>query len=142
MYVLDTDIVIDFLRDKEKIKHLIYNLYTKNIYITFITLSELFFGAYNSQNKTKHLSEIDLLTNLVKILYPDSDTCKLFGKIKKELKNRGKIIGDFDTMIAAVTMNNEFELVTNNIKHFESIKNLKLVNSKVLSKNLFKHNKK
>lgn len=126
MYVLDTDIVVDFLRDKENIKKLIYNLYTKKVYITFITVSELYFGAYNSKNKIKHIGEIDFLKGLVDVLYPDLSVCKLFGKIKKELKDNGKIIGDFDIMIAAVTIVKDFSLITNNIKHYEDIKDLKL----------------
>ena len=137
VYVIDTDIVVNFLRDKEK-RILIYNIYTKKIYITFVTLSELFFGAYNSQNQTKHFDEIYILTNLVDILYPDFNTGKLFGSIKKELRDLGKVVGDLDIMIAAITINNNFELITNNAKHYSSIKNLKLANLDTLGKNLFK----
>lgn len=126
MYILDTDIVVDFLRDKKNIKKLIYNIYTKNVYITFITTSELYFGAYNSKYKARHFGEIDFLKGLVDILYPDLNACKLFGKIKKELKDAGKIIGDFDVMIAAITIASNFTLVTHNAKHYKNIKELKL----------------
>ena len=92
MFILDTDIVINFLRGDEEIKQLVYNFYIKNTYITFITLSELFFGAYNSKYKEHHLKEINLLMDLIDVLYPDSSTCELFGKVKSDLKNSGKIL--------------------------------------------------
>lgn len=129
MYILDTDIVINFLRGEEKIKQLVYNFYTKNTCITFITLSELFFGAYNSKYTPQHLKEINFLTDFVDVLHPDFNACKLFGKIKSELKNSGKIIGDFDIMIAAIAIANDFILVTNNIKHYSTINELKLYKS-------------
>lgn len=127
MYVLDTDIVVDFLRDKENVRKLIYHLYTKKAYTTFITASELYFGAYNSEYKAKHFEEIDFLEGLIDILYPDLRACRSFGKIKKDLRDAGKIIGDFDIMIAAVTIANDFTLITRNVKHYENIKGLKIM---------------
>ena|SRR3989338_4044020 len=125
MYVLDTDVIVDFLRDEKIIKKLIYDLYAKKLYTTFITMSELYFGAYNSKYKTAHFEEINFLEGLVDILYPDLIACKLFGRIKKQLRDTGKIIGDFDVMIAAVTIANNFTLITRNLKHYENIEGLK-----------------
>ena len=127
MYIFDTDIIVDFLRNKENIKKLIYDIYTKKVCITFITASELYFGAYNSKFKDRHFWEIGFLDGLVDILYPDLNVCKLFGKVKKELKDAGKTIGDFDIMIAAIAIANDFTLITRNIKHFENIKGLKIM---------------
>ena len=127
MYVLDTDVIVDFLRDEEIIKKPIYNIYAKKLYTTFITISELYFGAYSSKYKAKHFEEIYFLGGLVDILYPNLIACKLFGKIKKQLRDTGKIIGDFDIMIAAVTIANNFTLITRNLKHYEDIEGLKLM---------------
>ena len=51
-----------------------------------------------------------------------------FAMIKAELKKQGKLIDDFDILIAAVALSNDMILVTNNEKHFERIPNLTIEN--------------
>lgn len=124
MYVLDTDISIDYLRGVEEAKEKLAKL--NNLFITTITLAELFFGVYNSKNTAKHYSKLmDFLAG-VKILNLDFSACTLFGKLKSNFKNKGKFIGDFDAMIASITIANNFMLITKNVKHFKNIEELKL----------------
>lgn len=51
-----------------------------------------------------------------------------FGKIQSELRKIGKPTGEFDALIAAVARSRDDILVTNNIKDFINIPNLKLDN--------------
>lgn len=125
MYVLDTDIAVDYLRGNsiaiEKLAKL------NNLFITNISLAELFFGAYHSRNIDKHYSKLmDFLAG-VRILNLDFNICSSFGRIKSNLTNRGKIIGDFDIMIAAITIANHFTLITRNLKHYGTIEGLKIM---------------
>ena len=48
----------------------------------------------------------------------------VFGEIKSNLK--GNIIEDMDILIAATALSHNLILVTNNVKHFKKIKELKL----------------
>ena len=61
------------------------------------------------------------------ILDFDTFSCELYGKIYAELKKSGNIIQDSDMMIAAICKTNNKILITRNKKHFENIKDLKLV---------------
>jgi tRNA(fMet)-specific endonuclease VapC len=65
------------------------------------------------------MSSVDILT-------PDLDTALTFGLTKTMLKKKGKIIGDFDTLIASIAMTNNLILVTRNKKHYENIDGLKI----------------
>lgn len=48
------------------------------------------------------------------------------------LSKRGQKIEDDDILIAAITMANDAVLITDNVKHFERVPNLKVVNWKDL----------
>ena len=50
--------------------------------------------------------------------------------IYADLENRGQMIDDGDIFIAAFCLVNDYPLVTNNMRHFERISGLKLVNWK------------
>ena len=50
----------------------------------------------------------------------------IFWMLKASLKKSGKILDDFDLIIAACAMTNNLTLVTNNTKHFSRIDSLKL----------------
>lgn len=48
--------------------------------------------------------------------------------IKAKLRTEGKMLDDFDILIAATAIVNDCVLVTNNIKHFERIDGLTIEN--------------
>lgn len=125
MYVLDTDVAIDYLKGDQEVKDKLAKL--QGLFITAMSLAELFFGVHNSGSADKHyLKLMDFLAG-VGILTLKFSACNNFGKIKSNLRKQGKIIGDFDIMIAAITLANDFALITNNIKHYENIKGLKIM---------------
>ena len=58
----------------------------------------------------------------------DDNAIDLAVDIYADLRENGKTIGDADILIAAIVMNNNGKLVSNNTKHYKDIKGLKLVN--------------
>ncbi len=98
------------------------------IFISSITVAELYFGAYNSSKLDDNLKLISELISEINILNFDSKSAKHFGKIKTDLQSKGEIINDSDIFIAATAVSNNLILVTNNEKHFQRIKNLSVQN--------------
>jgi len=47
--------------------------------------------------------------------------------IRRTLRTRGELIGDFDILIAATAMTNGVPLVTANLHHFKRVKGLKCI---------------
>ena len=64
---------------------------------------------------------------LVKIKMDEADIIAA-AKLRAEMDRQGNPIGDSDILIAAYCLINGYVLVTNNIKHFEHIENLRIEN--------------
>ncbi len=127
MILIDTDICIEILRGNKKV----ISRRTETdepISVSFMTIGELFYGAYNS-NKIEHntlLVEEFLLT--VSIINSDYSIMREFGKIKSELKKGNILLPDADLIIAATARKKCNLLVTGNINHFNRVENLIIEN--------------
>jgi tRNA(fMet)-specific endonuclease VapC len=126
-YLLDTDVIIDFLRqNKEAVEKIAALNDVCKLNTTIINLCELYEGVYLSNQQSEQLRVLFNFMSSVDILTPDLDTALTFGLTKTMLKKKGKIIGDFDTLIASIAMTNNLILVTRNKKHYENIDGLKI----------------
>lgn len=123
--LLDTSILIDLFRKKNKQKTVFYNLsknYSK-FAVSTITRFEIFVGQIDIQtpfwdNFYKKISIYDF----------DDLTAYTASSIVKQLKSDNKIIEISDILIAATAISRGIQLATLNLKHFERIKNLQIVN--------------
>ena len=127
-YILDTNICVYWFKGNENIEKKALEVGLEGISISFITLSELYYGAYKSQKKEKNILNIEKLKEKLFVVESNDMICEMFGKIKVVLINKGDIIDDADIFIAACTLTENAILVTNNVKHFERIEGLKLEN--------------
>jgi len=122
MYCLDTNIVIDIFRGDEKLREKVNEIgESEDIFISFITLCELYKGAYLSKEAEKSLNEINTF-----LLYFDSldltrDACEIFGKEYSRLQKLGKNTEELDLIIASIAKANNLTLITRDQKHFENI---------------------
>ena len=123
-YVLDTDICIYWLNGVQKIRKKIEEIGPSSLRITVITLAELKYGAYRSGKNECNIRNINKFLRKIKVFPLDQDAADRFGKIKAELGKKGEVIGDFDILIAAITMNYKSILITNNTEHFKRIPGL------------------
>jgi tRNA(fMet)-specific endonuclease VapC len=126
-YLLDTNICIHFFRGQ-------YDLFDKlsqtgliNCAISEITLAELIYGAENSPDPIKNLSIVQDFTTQISVL-PIFDSISLYGKEKARLRKAGIPIGDFDLFIGCTAIAKDMIVVTENIKEFKRISNIKLEN--------------
>ncbi|MDM8562497.1 type II toxin-antitoxin system VapC family toxin [Candidatus Marithioploca araucensis] len=83
------------------------------LYMSEATFGELIFGAEKSQNKTKNLERVEIFREGVPSLTVDQEVWKIFGKIKAELSQVGRIIPDMDILIAATAKRYNLVLATN-----------------------------
>ncbi len=125
MYCLDTNIVIDLFRGEEDTIAKIDTIRDKVIFITTITLCELFKGAYQSSRK-RDLYVIKNFASSNEIITLCVDSCEIFGEVYLELKKKGKLIPEPDLMIASIAKQNNLTLITRDKNHFKNIPNLSL----------------
>lgn len=121
--LVDTDIIIDYLRGIDKARILIdESISHTEIYISIITKMELLAGC---RNKREIKIVEDLFDRFITI-YPDEISIKTaYSLFKKYRLSHG--IGIFDSLIAATAIHNEIHLLTKNSKHFSMIKTLTLI---------------
>lgn len=125
MYCLDTNIVIDLFRGEENTIAKIDMIRDKVIFITTITLCELFKGAYQSSRK-RDLEVIKSFASSNEIITLNVDSCEVFGEVYSELKKRGRLVPEPDLMIASIAKQNNLTLITRDKNHFKDIPNLSL----------------
>lgn len=118
--LLDTSIVIDFLRRKEKEKTSLYKLSEHKLSLSIVTHTELFAGKSVWEDKTKREAVEEVLCGFM-ILPLTEDISTQAGQIKAHLE-----LSLFDSIIAATAIVHRLELVTFNIKDFQSIPDLKI----------------
>ena len=54
----------------------------------------------------------------------NSEIARVGGRIRRDLRERGEMIGDFDILIAATALSAELPLVTENNRHFQRVEGL------------------
>jgi predicted nucleic acid-binding protein len=116
------------LKGNEKIENNALSVGLDNLSISFINLSELYYGAYKSERQKENLEAIQKMLERINIIDSSDEVCRLFGGLKAKLGKDGKIIDDADLFIAACAIEHELIFVTNNEKHFSRVAGLKLVN--------------
>lgn len=127
-YLLDTNICVYWLKGNEHIEQKVLSVGIDNIFISFVTVSELYYGAYKSERVDENLAMMRKLTDRIDVIDSDDAISKAFGNLKASLENAGLIIDDADMFIAACALVHGLTMVTNNTKHFKRIKELKLDN--------------
>jgi tRNA(fMet)-specific endonuclease VapC len=90
---------------------------------TIISAYELIRGAYVSSTPEKNLAEVqDLLSN-IRILDLTLQACEEASKIYRELKKRGRLIGENDVLIAGIVKASAGTLLTRDA-HFKIVEGL------------------
>ena len=55
--------------------------------------------------------------------------CQIFGEENARLRKAGRIIEDFDLLIAATCLHHDLKLLTNNRRHFQRIEGLEIIST-------------
>ena len=93
-YCIDTSIIVEFLRGNEAIENKINTIIHNglNIFTTYITLCELYKGAYSFYNSEKEIKDLEEFTDNFELLNFEKEACKEFGKQYDKLKKIEKKI--------------------------------------------------
>ena len=129
-YLVDTDWIIRFLRGQKQTVEVLSRLYEEGFAISIISFSEVYEGIYRFEGvKRKELEENfqNFLTG-IQILNIDENIARIFAEQRAKLRKENKLIDNFDLLIGSTALCYNLELLTDNVKHFERIENLKLRN--------------
>jgi len=128
-YLLDTNICIYLIKQKPpKVLARFKTLALSDIGISSITVAELEYGVYKSQQQEKNRNALMQFLIPLEIVKFDQAAATLYGAIRSDLENRGLVIGGMDMLIAAHALSLSITLVSNNVREFSRIANLSLEN--------------
>ncbi len=121
---LDTDIAIRFLNGDTSVDSFLSKY--DDIYLPAIVVGELIYGALNSKHAEQNLLRHKKLIQKSKILEIVESTANIYAKTRLGLKRKGKPIPENDLWIAAVCIEHEIPLFSND-SHFDGIEHLTLM---------------
>lgn len=128
MFLLDTNILSDLIRQPDgMVAHAIADVGEDAVATSIIVAGELRYGA-EKRGSPRLKSKIEELLSLIAVLplKDGADTC--YGRLRADLERRGTPIGANDMLIAAHALAIGATLVTDNIREFERVDGLQLVN--------------
>lgn len=99
-----------------------------DIGISSITYCELQYGVSNSQKIKKNQNALNEFLAPLDVLDFPGDAASLYGDIKVKLKKKGISIGQLDLIIGVHALYLGVTVITNNVKEFSRITNLKVEN--------------
>ena len=132
-YALDTDILIDFLRKKNRAISVIKKLKEEGfLATTIINVFELFWGAYKLKRKEK-IDAVRKLIERLEILYLNEKIAESAGKEIAYLESIGLPINIRDLLIGTTAKEHGYTIVTGDEEHFQRIRGLEIMNWRKLA---------
>jgi tRNA(fMet)-specific endonuclease VapC len=129
MYMLDTNICIYVLQNHSK--HLRQRFKAeKGLCISVVTYAELCYGVENSAPslRSDRWEQLKMFTRMLNVLALDEKVGPDYGQLRAFLKQQGQPIGNNDLFIASHARSLGAVLVTNNLREFKRVPDLKVEN--------------
>jgi len=121
--LIDTDVVIEYLRSKEKSStELIKLLHKHDALLSSISEFELYLGAKTD----RHQSDLEMIFSEVEVIPFDFGCGRIAADIWKDLELAHQHLEIKDVFIASIAIYNKVWLGTFNEKHFKGIEKLKI----------------
>lgn len=127
MYHLDTSTVIDVLKLHRDTLLNFELTPIQDLAISSIVAHELIQGSQPSASGSRSKKLLTAFLDTIDVVPFRVADAEVSGKLSAYLKGKGQLIGPLDPFIAAHAISNGAVLVTRNVKHFNRIPDLHLV---------------
>lgn len=126
-FLLDTNIVSAHLNRRGGLTHRLLQ-YSGRLYVSTVVVGELYAWAYLRPDPLGFIARIEneLLPELILLEY-DRASAETFGKVRATLIRQGLDASRLDLLIGCVALTYDLTLVTHNVKDFQNIPNLRIV---------------
>jgi tRNA(fMet)-specific endonuclease VapC len=121
--LVDTSIIIDYLRKDNKEKSQFYRIIDKyDLYVSAVTMFELFAGATDDRKR----NDINKISRFFEVLPFTEDIARRAGEIFLSLKLQNKLIEIRDLFIGATAVMHNLPVLTLNKDHFNRIEEIQI----------------
>jgi len=127
-FLLDTNICIYLLKERsERLVQKITSRSASDLAISMVSVAELVYGVTHSTKVEENRLTLMKFLSPFQLLEFDLQDALMYGTIENQLRQKGKPIDPFDTLIAAQAIARNMTLVTND-KHFSQVPLLNIEN--------------
>jgi tRNA(fMet)-specific endonuclease VapC len=124
-FMLDTDISSYIIRRRPATLAEKFERHGETLNVSVITAAELRFGAEKAA-RPKLTELVEAYLDRLAILDWTNEVTHHYAKIRSQLERSGKPIGNMDLLIASHAVSQGMTVVTNNLKHFSNVPDLKV----------------
>lgn len=129
---LDTSFLVDLLREAAReergpaseflARHLDDELRT-----SLFVACELMLGVERSDRGVQERRRVEEVFTVVPLVLPTASVAPVYGHVLARLQRQGEVVSTMDLLIAATALADGVPLVTRNVRHFERIPDLRLL---------------
>jgi len=123
-YLLDTNIIIALFASEAAVQTNLANV--SEVFISSIVVGELCYGARKSARTVENLERIDELVANSVVLGCEIETAHYYGKVKNQLRLKGRPLPENDIWISAIALQHKLLLVTRDA-HFQNVEDLQTI---------------
>lgn len=128
-YLLDTCIVSYFFRKEEGVLKKIESLDPDELKLSSITIMEIEYGLALNPTIQRKIGRIwESFTEQIEILEFTNHDAQQTANLRKHLKVAGTPIGAYDLLLAGTALSRKLTFVTDNMKEFTRVPELKVEN--------------
>ena len=126
-FLLDSNFCIAVLRRKGWALAALASVPIAEVAVSAVTVGELYHGAHRAEHPEKEVPKVEAFLRPLAVLPLGRDEAIHWGIIEARLRTHGNPIEAEDAMIAATAHAHGLTVVTGNLRHFERLKGLKVV---------------
>ena len=120
-YLLDTNIIIAIFAEEPAVLQRVAA--AEEVFVPVTVLGELYYGARKSARAAANIDRIDEFASAAATLGCDAATAQQYGRIKNDLRAKGRPIPENDIWIAAIAAQHSLTVVSRD-DHFADVSGL------------------
>lgn len=130
MYVLDSNTISYYFRNEACVVSALREIPLNQIAVPAIVIYELQYGLRRLPDDaaTPRLRALDKFIKFMRIIDVDRSVAECAARIRSQLETQGTPIGAHDILIAASALSIQGQLVTRNVREFQRVQGLQVVN--------------
>jgi tRNA(fMet)-specific endonuclease VapC len=120
-YLLDTNVIIAIFAEEPAVLQRVAA--AEEVFVPVVVLGELYYGARKSARAAANIDRIDEFASAATTLGCDVATAQQYGRIKNDLRAKGRPIPENDIWIAAIAAQHGLTVVSRD-DHFADVSGL------------------
>jgi len=126
-FLLDTDIASAYLKSHPSVVTRV-TMHYGSLHISAVSAGELLAWAGRAKAPPSRLQGVLDLVSVCRVLDVDYAVAETFGRIRADLLDRGRTVGEPDLFNAAVALVHKLTIVTHNVADYRDVPGLTIVN--------------